>query len=44
VVLLKDGRIVADGPKPEILVQDKIESLFGVPVSLSERNGYTHAW
>lgn len=44
VILMKAGRIMADGPKRDLLAQDPIEQLFGVRVELSERNGYIHAW
>ena len=44
VVLMKAGRIVADGPKNELLAPAPIESLFGVRVDFSERDGYVHAW
>ena len=44
VILMKAGRIVADGPRTELLAQGPIENLFGVPVDISERDGYVHAW
>lgn len=44
VVLMKAGRIVADGPKHELLAQEPIQNLFGVRVDFSERDGYVHAW
>lgn len=44
IILLKSGRVVADGPRKEILARQPIEKLFGVPVELSERHGYVHAW
>jgi len=44
VVLMKRGRIVADGPKHEVLIESKLAELFGRPVELSERDGYYNLW
>lgn len=44
IVMMKEGRIVADGPRGNLLARSPIESLFGVEVDLSERDGYIHAW
>ncbi|HYP07879.1 MAG TPA: ATP-binding cassette domain-containing protein [Bryobacteraceae bacterium] len=44
VVMMKAGQIVADGARAELLTQGPIESLFGVPLDLAERDGYIHAW
>ncbi len=40
VVLLREGRIVADGPKEEILTPALLGDLFGVSVQLSRYDGY----
>lgn len=44
VVLMKKGRIVADGPKKQILTADRLGNLFGVKVELTKRDGYFHCW
>lgn len=44
VVLMDQGRIAADGPKEEILVASRLSALFGLPLELSERNGYYNLW
>ena len=44
VVLLREGRVAADGPKAEILTEDRLSELFGLPVSLVQRDGYYHCW
>jgi len=44
VVLIDQGRIVADGPKREILVAPKLSALFGLPLDLTERDGYYNLW
>lgn len=40
VILIKDGRILADGRKRDLLTSDLISELFGVPVFVSENDGH----
>jgi iron complex transport system ATP-binding protein len=44
VVLIEHGQIVADGPKREILVASKLSALFGLPLDLTERDGFYNRW
>lgn len=44
VVMMRGGRIFADGPKTELLKAARLEELFGVELALTERNGYWHSW
>jgi iron complex transport system ATP-binding protein len=44
VVLMSSGRIIADGPKEEILQPEGLSQLFGLKVELVHRNGYYHFW
>jgi iron complex transport system ATP-binding protein len=44
ILMMKDGRIVADGPKQELLTADRLRELFKTEVQISERNGFFHAW
>jgi len=44
VVLMRDGRIVGDGPKKEMLKEARISDLFGFRVRISERDGYCYVW
>ena len=44
VILLKDGAVLLDGPKSEVLSPESLSSTFGVPVEVVERDGYFHAW
>ncbi len=44
VVLLREGRVIADGPKRELLTEARLRGLFGIPVSLARRDGYYHLW
>jgi iron complex transport system ATP-binding protein len=42
VILLRDGRIIADGPKAEVLTSEGIAALFGIPLRISQQDGYFH--
>jgi iron complex transport system ATP-binding protein len=42
VMMLREGRILADGPKKEILTAERLSSLFGVTVRLVQQDGYFH--
>jgi iron complex transport system ATP-binding protein len=44
VILMKEGRIFADGPKTAMLREDQLAELFGLPVTLEKRDGYYHLW
>ena len=44
VIMMRDGRIVADGHRDQLLTREKLGELFGVPVELAERDGYLHSW
>lgn len=44
VVLLKDGKILADGPKSEILTGQNLSSLYNTDVEVTERNGWFRLW
>ena len=35
VVMMREGKIVADGPKPELLTEKRLRRLFGVPVNMA---------
>ncbi len=40
VILLREGRIVADGRKREVLTGERLGHLFGLPLVVSEAGGY----
>lgn len=42
VVILKNGRVVRDGPKQEVLTNDELSRLFDLPAEVLERGGYYH--
>ena len=43
VVLMKNSRVFADGPKEKILTSEKIGKLFDLKVRLRRENGFYHA-
>lgn len=40
VILLRDGRVTADGRKREILTGERLSNLFGLPLTIREAAGY----
>jgi iron complex transport system ATP-binding protein len=44
VVLLRNGKIQADGQKEDLLNPEEISNLFGIPVDITRRDGYYHLW
>jgi iron complex transport system ATP-binding protein len=44
VMLMREGRVVADGPRGELLVAPELNALFGIELTLAERDGYIYAW
>ncbi|MDE1162190.1 MAG: ATP-binding cassette domain-containing protein [Acidobacteriaceae bacterium] len=44
VVMMREGRIVADASKAELLTEAKLTELFGRQIQMSEREGYFNAW
>jgi len=44
VVLLQDGRVVADGRKEDVLTEDRLSAVYGVPVRVTEIDGFYLAY
>jgi iron complex transport system ATP-binding protein len=44
ILLMREGRIVADGPKAELLTARNLSELFKTEVNMTERDGFYHAW
>jgi iron complex transport system ATP-binding protein len=44
VILMRAGRIVADGPRKDLLTAETLRMLFGVELTLTERDGFLHGW
>jgi iron complex transport system ATP-binding protein len=43
VIMLRNGKIMADGAKPEVLTEKNLSELFGVKVRLEDHQGYFYA-
>ncbi|MHB1340974.1 MAG: ABC transporter ATP-binding protein [Coriobacteriia bacterium] len=44
VIMLRDGRVVADGHKREMMTSAHLSELFGFPATLDERDGGYRLW
>ncbi len=44
VVLMRNGKIQADGRKRDLLEQEQISRLFGIRVAITRSDGYYHLW
>jgi len=44
VVLMRNGRVQADGRKEDLLEPEQISRLFGIRVDITRRDGYYHLW
>ncbi len=44
IVMMRAGRIVADGAKHALLTAQRLRDLYGVDVTLTGHDGYYHAW
>ena len=44
VILLRDGRVLDDGPKDRLLTSEALSRTFDLPVQVGRHDGYFHAW
>jgi iron complex transport system ATP-binding protein len=44
IVMMREGRVVADGAKSELLTEKRLSELFGREIAMTERGGYWNAW
>ena len=44
VILMRDGRIVGDGPRDSLLTEPKLSELFQVPVRIGHDEEWLHSW
>ena len=44
ILMMKEGRIIADGPKSTLLTAAQLSTLFQTEVTLTEKEGFHHAW
>src|SRR6202167_3016570 len=44
IILMRDGRIVADGPREELLTESRLSELFRAPVRIGRDAEWLHSW
>jgi iron complex transport system ATP-binding protein len=44
VILMRNGRIVGDGPREDLLTEDRLTGLFGAPVRIGRDEDWLHSW
>jgi iron complex transport system ATP-binding protein len=44
IILMRGGRIVADGPREELLTEPRLSELFRVPVRIGRDEEWLHSW
>jgi iron complex transport system ATP-binding protein len=44
VIQMRDGRIIADGPKKDLLTGPVLSDLLGAKVHVTQQDGFFHAW
>jgi iron complex transport system ATP-binding protein len=44
IILMRDGRIVADGPREELLTAPRLSALFNAPVRIGRDDEWLHSW
>jgi iron complex transport system ATP-binding protein len=44
VILMRQGRIVADGPRQELLTEPRLTELFNTPVRIGRDEEWLHSW
>ncbi len=44
VILMRDGRIVGDGPRAELLTEPRLSELFKTPVRIGRDDEWLHSW
>jgi iron complex transport system ATP-binding protein len=44
VILMRDGRIAADGPREDLLTEPRLSELFNTPVRIGHDEEWLHSW
>jgi iron complex transport system ATP-binding protein len=44
IILMRDGRIVADGPRAELLTEQRLSELFKAPIRIGRDEEWLHSW
>jgi iron complex transport system ATP-binding protein len=44
IILMRDGRIVGDGPRAELLTEERLSEIFRTPVRIGRDAEWLHSW
>ena len=44
IILMRDGEIVGDGPREELLTEERLSELFHTPVRIGRDDDWLHSW
>jgi iron complex transport system ATP-binding protein len=44
IILMREGRIVADGPRAELLTESRLSELFNAPLRIGRDDEWLHSW
>jgi iron complex transport system ATP-binding protein len=44
VILMRAGRIVADGPRAELIAEPRLSELFNAPIRIGRDEEWLHSW
>jgi len=44
IILMRDGRIVGDGPRSELLTESRLSELFRTPIRIGRDEQWLHSW
>ncbi|MGB7267180.1 MAG: ATP-binding cassette domain-containing protein [Terracidiphilus sp.] len=44
IILMRDGRIVADGPRDQLLTEERLSELFSAPIRIGRDAEWLHSW
>jgi iron complex transport system ATP-binding protein len=44
IILMRDGRIVGDGPRAELLIEPRLSELFRTPIRIGRDAEWLHSW
>jgi iron complex transport system ATP-binding protein len=41
---MREGKIIGDGPKQEMLTEERMSALFGFPAQITHCDGHYYVW
>lgn len=44
IILMRDGRVIADGPRDELLTEQRLSELFHTPIRIGRDAEWLHSW